>query len=521
MIKTNKSDKMNTLFLKMMICLSELKNGRKNREFLPEVSQYSRKYFIKRIVYYEQKSFIVLLLAILCLTACGKGSGSKAGSNVLSVSDGVEWRDKDICAVVFVGFGKDFASISNTGDYAKFRDRFPSLRKMAKFTTETAGDEVFYIIPRFSDATVTINEYKIDLEDNMKETTGKKIYDGAAAPLLIRCNLSDLHPNTTVTVTGNGKSITFNPVSSFGARGDMQFISSENEFASDSELADDAVRSDFATTYSYKGISAGIHAKLINGNVSITYDQEEATSILGETLFELNDNYMVESKNSGSYKGVFIGDVGQDYNPVLCCQLKDGGIEVLELYEALRSLDFHTSGRLTGHDNVVSVSNEGVQYSEEGGGYITLFTFDASGNKKEVEFNALLDGTWIHQTKIDDYDVRFIVYLSPDWKITYVCGYVDSDVFESYLGTCRIIEESETTVVYEYEMKESDRSEMTGEAPDPNVKTGTFKAERITDDWFDGIKITCLTGLRFHPGDFGKEATFLNKYRMEKSEDIE
>ena len=512
---------MNTILLKMMICLSELNNGRKNMEFPSEVRQYCRTFFLKGIVSYERKRFVVLLLTILCLTACGGGSDSKTGSNVLSVSDGVEWRDKDICAVVFVGFGKDFASISNTGDYAKFCERFPSLRKMVKFVAETEGDEIYYIIPRFSDATVTINEYKTDIEDNMKEITGKKIYDGASTPLLIRCNQSDLHPNTTITVTGNGKSITFNPVSSFGVRDDLQFISSENGFDSDSESTDDVVRSGFATEYSYKGISAGIHAKLNNGNVLITYDREEATSILGETEFEINDNYTVESTNNGSYNGVFIGDVGQDYNPVLCCQLKDGGIEVLELYEALRSFDFRTSGRLPGHDDVVSVTNEGVQYSEEGGGYVTLFTFDASGNKKEVEFNALLNGTWIHQTKIDDYDVRFIVYLSPDWKITYVCGYVDSDVFDGYLGTCRIIEENETTVVYEYEMKESDRSEMTGEAPDPTLKTGTFKAVRISDDWFDGIKITCLTGLMFHPGDLGEGATFINKYRMEKNAGVD
>ena len=468
----------------------------------------------------KYKNDFFLFLTII-LTACGGGSSSKSKS-VLEISDGIGWRDNDICAVVFVGYGKDFASISQTGDYVKYCERFPSLRKTAKFAAEAEGDEVYYIIPRFSDATVTVNEYKTDFEDNMKETIGKKLYEGEATPLLIRCNLSDLHPNTTITVTGNGKSITFNPVTNFGRRNDLQFISSDSDFSWDgeyglnNEFADETIRAGFSTENSYKGISAGIHAKINNGKVSITYDRGEAASILGETEFVIADSYDVEGL-SGRCKGVFIGDVGQDYNPVLCCLLEDGGIEVLELYEALRSYDFRTSGRLRGYDNIVSISNEGVQYSDEGGGYITLFTFDASGNKKEVEFNALLNGTWIHQIKIDDYNVRYIVYLSPDWKITYVCGYVDSDVFEGYLGTCRIIEENETTVFYKYEMKESDRSEMTGEAPDPAVKTGTFKVERITDDWFEGIKITCLTGLSFHPEGLGKKATFINKYRIERS----
>ena len=454
-------------------------------------------------------SFVFFLFVTFALTACG-GGGSTSGKSkaVFDISDGVEWRQNDICAIVFVGYGKDFASVSQTDNYATYNQRFPSMRKMTKFTAEAEGDEIYYIIPRYSDATVFVNEYKIDLEDNMKEIIGKKLYDGDAAPLLIRCNISDLHPNTTVTVTGNGKSVTFNPMSAFGERSDVQFVSPDNEFAGE------AVSKGFSAEYSYKGISAGINAKVVNGKVSVTFDREEATAIFGEQEFMLEDKYIVEGM-SGACKGIFIGDVGQDFNPVLCCLLEDGGIEVIELYEALRNYDFRTSGRLRGHDNVISVSNEGVHVGE--GGYVTLFTFDAPGNKKEVDFNALLNGTWIHQVKVEEYDVRYIVYLSSDWKITYVCGYVDSDVFEGFLGTCRITEETDNYIIYEYEMKESDRSEMTGVAPDPEVKKGTFKVRKIGEDWFDGINITCLTGLSFHPGGLGKEATFINKYRMDRA----
>jgi hypothetical protein len=454
--------------------------------------------------------FGLFLFVAFVLTACGGGGGKSR--SVFEISDGVEWRQNDICAIVFVGYGKDFASVSQIDNYATYNQRFPSLRKTTKFTAETEGDEIYYIIPRYSDATVFVNEYKNDLEDNMKEIIGKKLYDGDAAPLLIRCNISDLHPNTTVTVTGNGKSVTFNPMSAFGERNDVQFISMDNE-----SVGED-VNKGFLSECSYKGISAGINAKVMNGKVSVTFDREEATAIFGGHEFMLEDNYIVECK-SGKCKGIFIGDVGQDFNPVLCCLMEDGGIEVIELYEALRNYDFRTSGRLRGYDNIVSVSNEGVQVGE--GGYVTLFTFDKSGNKKEVDFNALLNGTWIHQVKVEGYDVRFIVYLSSDWKITYVCGYVDSEALESFIGTCSIIEETDNYIVYEYEMKEVDLSEMTGVVPDPEVKKGTFKAQRIGEDWFDGINITCLTGLSFHPGGLGKETTFINKYRMDNAISVE
>ena len=457
----------------------------------------------------KKYSFVLFLFATFFLIACGGGSVSRSKSQaVFDISDGVEWRQNDICAIVFVGYGKDFASISQTDDFMKYSERFPSLRKTTKFDAETEGDEVYFIIPRYSNATVTVNEYNIDLEDNMNETIGRKLYEGESTSLLIRCNLSDLHPNTTVTVTGSGKSITFNPVSIFRERNDLQFISSDSEFA------DAAMREGFSMEYHYKGVSAGINAKVVNGNVTITFDHKEAVSIFGEENFMLEDNYNVEGL-SGPCKGVFIGDVGQDYNPVLCCLLEDGGIEVLALYEALRNYDFSTSGRLHRHDNVVSVSNEGVQFGD-GGGYVTLFTLDEAGNKKEIDFNALLNGEWIYQTQGENGEERYIVFLSMDWKISYINGFVDSEAHEVFLGTCRIIEENEKVVVYEYEMKEPDRSEMTGEAPDQTVRRGTFKAERITDDWFDGINITCLSGLRFHPGELGKEAVFKNKYRINR-----
>ena len=458
-----------------------------------------------------KRSLVLFLVAAIILVACGGGSAGKAGGSsqaVFDISDGVEWRQNDICAIIFVGYGKDFASVSQADNYKMYCERFPSLRKAAKFAAVTEGDEVYYIIPRYSDATVVVNEYKIDIEDNMKEIVGKKLYEGEAAPLLIRCNLSDLHPNTSVTVTGGGKSVTFNPINAFGERNDVQFITSDGEFT------DMAISKGFSSEHIYKGISAEIKAKLVNGKVLIFYDREEAVSIFGEADIVINDSYNVEGM-SGACKGVFIGDVGQDYNPVLCCLMEDGGIEVLELYEALRSFDFRTSGRLSGYDNIVSVSNEGVQFGD-GGGYVTLFTLDAAGNKKEIEFNVMLKGTWVYRTKFEEYDVTFNVYFSADWKITYVFGYVDSEALESYSGTCRVIEENDNTIVYGYEMKENDLSEMSGEAPDPTVKTGTLKVQKITDDWFEGVKINCLSGLKFHPGELGTEATFINKYRIDR-----
>ena len=127
-----------------------------------------------------------------------------------------------------------------------------------------------------------------------------------------------------------------------GASDDSQTvheISDGAEWDEINESESETIRKGFSSEYNYKGVNAGITAKVINGEVSISFDQDEAANVFGETAFVLDESYAVEGL-SGMCKGVFIGDVGQDYNPVLCCLLEDGGVEVLALYPALRNYGF-------------------------------------------------------------------------------------------------------------------------------------------------------------------------------------
>ena len=116
------------------------------------------------------KKITSILAIALLLIACG-------GSGKSNASSGIEWKEGGLCAVLFLGYGKKFATISQTNDFKEFCKRFPALQKATAFTAETEGDEVYYIIPRHSDATVTVHEYKFDIEA-MKETIGKELYRG-------------------------------------------------------------------------------------------------------------------------------------------------------------------------------------------------------------------------------------------------------------------------------------------------------------------------------------------------------
>ena len=443
---------------------------------------------------------VFLCLTTILLFVCG-GCSSKVSNS--TQEEEVKWETNDLCAVVFLGYGNDFSSFSQTENFEANCKRFPSLEKITEFAVETEGDEVFYIIPRYADATIAVHQYNFDIEKE-RETIGKKFYQGGFEPILLRCNLSDLHPNTLVTVTGNGENVEFNPRNNGSSEKGVQYIESQDIV--EKELYPTSLPEE----YTYKGNAGNIRAKVNNGKVLLYYDRKEVASILRETDFALEKSYSVQGL-SGKCKGVFIGDVGQDYNPVLACLLEDGNVEVLALYDAIRTFDFKTSGRLPEHVNIVSVVSGGVSFDEEGGGYGTLFTIDAGGYKKEIDFNVSHNGNYIHHEDVEDGTACYIVRLSFDWKITFISGYVDSEAIEHFEGKFWIENEkfvgNNYVATYAYEMKEADRSEMTGIPPSKTVHKGTFKMQS-NDDLGRYCDITCTKGLRFYPDALGTKVTF-------------
>ena len=441
---------------------------------------------------------IVFLLSLVAF-ACAGGGRSKAQNEIAAE---ITWGEKDVCAVVFLGYGKNFSDFADTESFKTLCARFPSLKKATKFTVETEGDELYYLIPRYSNTSLEVHEYRFDLE-SMVEALGRELYKGGDEPILLHCNFSDIHPNTSVTVTGKTESVTFHPMSSFGVQEGVQFVHLEQEAAL-SMLG-------FSSEYGYKGVYAGILAKVNQSGVRLYFDREEAVYIMGDNDFIPEDSYVVELVE-GACKGVFIGNVGQDFNPILCCLMEDGGIEILELYRALRDYDFSTSGRLHGHENIVSVSNEGVYGDEgEGGGYIVLFSHDAKGNKKEIELCPWLEKPWECLVETEDGVMCYLLEFTSDWKISYKSGFSNSEALEFFVGRFWLVEEQVidggVNSLFHYQMKEADRSEMTGEASDPRLRTGAFRIQ-VPEYWSDYIDLTHVNGLLFHPTGQGRTIRF-------------
>ena len=447
------------------------------------------------------KKLILFQIAIVLLTAC---VGGKQNQN--EDSDNIKWNENDLCAIISLGYGNDFSTFAETDRFKEFCKQFPSLKNMTAFTVEAEGDEIYYIIPRYSDASFIVNEYNFDIE-TLVETMGKELYRGVGEPILIRCNISDIHPNTAITVTRNDKSVTFSPISGFGEMEGVQLVSLIETYPNVTEPL-------LTTEYEYAGIRATIEA----GRVFLYFNLEELrVTDFYEVPYPLEEGaYPVEGMSGGVYKGVFIGNVGQEIYPVLACLLEDGGVEIMDIYKAIHNHDFRSSERLHGLENIATVVNEMVSYSDEGGGYNALFAVTAEGNKIEIHFNPM-SGEWVYQFAGEHGEERYILSLTNDWKISFIGGFTDSEAVFAYLGTCWMVKESDknerTTVEFGYKLREADRSEMTGSAPDPKVTTGTFRMRQLEYDLLDGVGITCFEGLKFHSGEFKNEAKFTNKLR--------
>ena len=438
------------------------------------------------------KHIVLLLSVTLLLASCGGNSKS----NQKEALDNVKWQDNDICAMIFLGYCNDFSTLTLSDDFKKYSEDFPSLQKMTKFTIETEGDEVYYIIPRYGDATISVREYGFDFE-NMKEIIGKELYNGGNQSILIKCNISDIHPNTNITITGNGGGATFNPTSGIGGN-ELLHIANALENREDISAAN------LQSRYEYSGVYAGITASVISGKVFLYFDINEATYILGNDDANLMDRFEVELVD-GAAKLVYIADYGQDYNPILYCILENGGVEVLPLYSALRNSDFSTSGRLPGFENIVSIANESVE-DESGMTYAAPMATDAKGNKKEIEFCHWLEDTWIHQAETENGVMCYVLEFTSDWKISFKSGFINSEAHEFYIGKFWLEEEQSNgngySSLYKYQMKEADRSEMTGETPDPTVRKGSFQLQ-APEYWSEYLELKYISGLRFLPEDEG------------------
>ncbi|MBE6901210.1 MAG: hypothetical protein E7478_01920 [Ruminococcaceae bacterium] len=123
-----------------------------------------------------------------------------------------------LCAVAYIGAVEPTMTSEQCIDIfysSRYSDDFPTITAIPKENCidDSSGYELYLVIPTDENATVSINEWMLTEENEYTGETGKVYYRSeAGAPVLIRCNVSDIMPNVSVNIVDNsGNSVQWLP----------------------------------------------------------------------------------------------------------------------------------------------------------------------------------------------------------------------------------------------------------------------------------------------------------------------
>lgn len=387
---------------------------------------------------------IVSLLAICAaLVSCGNTGGKSTGDEFQSIN----WRDNDAAAVICVGM---YTNESDLRD-SRLLDRYSKSYGLENLeTVQTKGDEWYIVIPRHSKATVKVNAVEIDENCNLHKSMLLAERDGR--PFLLRCNVSDLYCNVAISIEGkDGKPLV-----------------------------------DYSPMISLKDGKAFVR-------LSRGIDE------CPEGEYEIEDL-------SGKCRGVLIGNIGQDINPIVCLAMENGGLEIFSLFSATQTGRFDSSGPLDGFKDIEAFKDSTVVDTVDGefaGAYVTIFALDKNGNAKEIELTPSLNAEISFLQNNDDGKItEHKIVITQDWKITYSTSWFEGDPIEEYRGRIRPLKADYDNHVFEYSYVFFERLHYSQDMMATSEKINLAGSFRHTSDNL-GYLVTPLSG----PLTFGAQDT--------------
>lgn len=387
---------------------------------------------------------IVSLLAICAaLVSCGNTGGKSTGDEFQSIN----WRDNDAAAVICVGMYTKESDLRDSWLLERYSKSY-GLENLE--TVQTKGDEWYIVIPRHSKATVKVNAVEIDENRNLHKSMLLAERDGR--PFLLRCNVSDLYCNVAISIEGkDGKPLV-----------------------------------DYSPMISLKDGKAFVR-------LSRGIDE------CPEGEYEIEDL-------SGKCRGVFIGNIGQDINPIVCLAMENGGLEIFSLFSATQTGRFDSSGPLDGFKDIEAFKDSTVVDTVDGefaGAYVTIFALDKNGDAKEIELTPSLNAEISFLQNNDDGKItEHKIVITQDWKITYSTSWFEGDPIEEYRGRIRPLKADYNSHVFEYSYVFFERLHYSQDMMATSEKINLAGSFRHTSD-NSGYLVTPLSG----PLTFGAQDT--------------
>ncbi len=387
---------------------------------------------------------IVSLLAICAaLVSCGNTGGKSTGDEFQSIN----WRDNDAAAVICVGMYTNESDLRDSG----LLDRYSKSYGLENLeTVQTKGDEWYIVIPRHSKATVKVNAVEIDENCNLHKSMLLAERDGR--PFLLRCNVSDLYCNVAISIEGkDGK-------------------------------------------------------PLVDYSPMISLKDGKAFVRLSRAIDECPEGEYEIENLSGKCRGVFIGNIGQDINPIVCLAMENGGLEIFSLFSATQTGRFDSSGPLDGFKDIEAFKDSTVVDTVDGefaGAYVTIFALNKNGDAKEIELTPSLNAEISFLQNNDDGKItEHKIVITQDWKITYSTSWFEGDPIEEYRGRIRPLKADYDNHVFEYSYVFFERLHYSQDMMATSEKINLAGSFRHTSD-NSGYLVTPLSG----PLTFGAQDT--------------
>lgn len=254
------------------------------------------------------------------------------------------------------------------------------------------------------------------------------------------------------------------------------------------------------------GCHYGISAEIKKGKVYVTVnpDEFEKAPFAGGMDYRLNETTYEVQNTDAPIVSIYIGDIGQDYNPVACMLRDDGKVQIASIFDGISRLGFfQASYPLPNLENIVEFRSKNF------GDHMGIAAIDGDGTEFEIPYNPAGLSQYIYTTAVG---TQLRLTFTPDWK--FICQHFiagdDGGVTEikEYVGeyTLAYINDEFDNQEIGYTIHTLANVLADDNAPKPYKGKGTFRVQ-YTGGTAMTIKVTPQTG-NLLPLPKGQPATF-------------
>ena len=312
----------------------------------------------------------------------------------------IDWQEGEQLAVAFLGYYDSFSAFEAAPSYVRLTRAFPQIVEAVKVQAGV-GRELYLVIPRDRKAALSIHEEGAYVTDENRRTF---LEDNAGKPVLLLNNYYETDTRI-VWQDASGPVLDYQPrldprsgVLQLTAGGGVRDVSLPVPTP-----LEGLTSFDYGTDFD--GRDLGIRLRLQAGRPVLTI-RPGPLSLLGfdEADFSLNDGDNEFAGVNGLCKGVFLGTIGQDYNPVACVVMENGDVKKCTVFYAMEH-GAQLSDALPDFKDVTGFEKDTLE------DYQTIFALDERGGR--VEIPHFIDYGLFSAADGDD---TVMAELTPDWR---------------------------------------------------------------------------------------------------------